>query len=441
MTRVSQSAVFATATLLAAFAVPGHANSVFTNNGGTGLWSDSSNWNGGNVADNGEVAQINPAGVEVDTAFTISRLQNSFGTQTQRIRGNGTLTIDTNAGSATQALVNVAGNAGGLMEVDTNVVVDNSQGAFSVIRNNNSGNNVLEFGDESTLTLNTNAEIQQGVGGAIQFNGAIAGGGNLRVLHNNVSFGATSDNSAFTGELVVQGNADLTVDTAAGNTFFGGSKLQVNGNATLTLNGEQVIANTPLIGFGGSPTLNLNVNSNQAFGNIALSGGNLNLTLGNGVTDLDFLPSAAFAWNGGLNIDNFTPGVVGFGFDGGLTAQQIGLITIDGNAPASPLSLNEDGRLISGLIAGLLGDYDESGQVEQGDLNLVLNNWGTNRTFEDPGGTAFSTSLVDQEELNLVLNNWGSASVPNFEGSALPEPAAALAVLGLVGTCLRRRIA
>ncbi|MEM8494409.1 MAG: hypothetical protein AAF663_03370, partial [Planctomycetota bacterium] len=192
-------------------------------------------------------------------------------------------------------------------------------------------------------------------------------------------------------------------------------------------------------GFGGSPTLNLNVNSNQAFGNIALSGGNLNLTLGNGVTDLDFLPSAAFAWNGGLNIDNFTPGVVGFGFDGGLTAQQLGLITIDGSAPASPLSLNDDGKLISGLIAGLLGDYDESGQVEQGDLNLVLNNWGTNRTFDDPGGTAFSTSLVDQEELNLVLNNWGSSSVPSFEGSALPEPAAAVAVLGLVGVCLRRR--
>lgn len=117
----------------------------FTNNGGTGLWSDPNNWTNSLIGDNGEVAQINPAGAEVDSGsnFTISLLQNSFGTTTQRIRGVGTLTIDTNAAAATLAIANVAGNAGGNMNVDTNVVINNSQGAFSVIRNNNSANNVL----------------------------------------------------------------------------------------------------------------------------------------------------------------------------------------------------------------------------------------------------------------------------------------------------------
>ncbi|MEM1026505.1 MAG: hypothetical protein AAGJ38_00300 [Planctomycetota bacterium] len=89
----------------------------------------------------------------------------------------------------------------------------------------------------------------------------------------------------------------------------------------------------------------------------------------------------------------------------------------------------------------LQGDYNDSGAVEQGDLNLVLNNWGNTRTFADPGGTVFSTGNVDQEELNLVLNNWGNASVaPNFKGSAVPEPTAAtLSLMIGIPLALRRR--
>lgn len=92
------------------------------------------------------------------------------------------------------------------------------------------------------------------------------------------------------------------------------------------------------------------------------------------------------------------------------------------------------------LGGGLTGDYDDDGQVAQGDLNLVLNNWGSEAPF-DPNGDAFSDSLVNQEELNRVLNNWGSSSAPSFSGSAVPEPASliGLGVLGLAA--LRRRVA
>ncbi|MEM1098241.1 MAG: hypothetical protein AAGH92_05575 [Planctomycetota bacterium] len=90
---------------------------------------------------------------------------------------------------------------------------------------------------------------------------------------------------------------------------------------------------------------------------------------------------------------------------------------------------------------GLLGDYDDSGQVEQTDLNLVLNSWGGPRTFTDPTGTPFATANVDQEELNRVLNNWGASSAPSFAGSAVPEPGlAGVATAFLVaGAGLRRR--
>ncbi|MEM1028184.1 MAG: hypothetical protein AAGJ38_08880 [Planctomycetota bacterium] len=96
---------------------------------------------------------------------------------------------------------------------------------------------------------------------------------------------------------------------------------------------------------------------------------------------------------------------------------------------------------VGGLIdaAALAGDFDSSGSVEQGDLNLVLTNWGTNRTFED-GVTTFASDNVDQEELNVVLTNWGSSGpAPSFEGFAVPEPGALAVLSGLAVAGLRRR--
>ncbi|MEM9752353.1 MAG: PEP-CTERM sorting domain-containing protein, partial [Planctomycetota bacterium] len=87
---------------------------------------------------------------------------------------------------------------------------------------------------------------------------------------------------------------------------------------------------------------------------------------------------------------------------------------------------------------GLIGDYDDDGQVAQGDLNLVLNNWGEDAPF-DPNGEAFTTGTVDQEELNRVLNNWGSTSAPSFERSAVPEPASFALLSGLALAFRRRR--
>ncbi|MEM1445529.1 MAG: cyanophycinase [Planctomycetota bacterium] len=84
------------------------------------------------------------------------------------------------------------------------------------------------------------------------------------------------------------------------------------------------------------------------------------------------------------------------------------------------------------------GDFDASGSVEQSDLNLVLNNWGSVRgAWSNTGG--LSTDTVDQEELNRVLNHWGSSASPDFsDGLAIPEPNAAAALPGLL--LLRRRL-
>ncbi|MEM8782565.1 MAG: hypothetical protein AAGE65_06855 [Planctomycetota bacterium] len=91
------------------------------------------------------------------------------------------------------------------------------------------------------------------------------------------------------------------------------------------------------------------------------------------------------------------------------------------------------------MAAGLTGDYNGSGAVEQGDLNLVLNNWEQARPF-DSVGDPLTTPTVDQEELNRVLNNWGASVAPSFAGFDVPEPGIwTVAFVGLSGMVTRWR--
>jgi len=89
---------------------------------------------------------------------------------------------------------------------------------------------------------------------------------------------------------------------------------------------------------------------------------------------------------------------------------------IDGISPVSAIL----------QLGGVTGDYDNSGQTEQGDLDLVLLHWG-----DDVAGLPASwvnqrptTGQVDQEELDSVLLNWGAGASPNNGAAAVPEPSA-----------------
>ncbi|MEM7578018.1 MAG: hypothetical protein AAF328_11170 [Planctomycetota bacterium] len=100
------------------------------------------------------------------------------------------------------------------------------------------------------------------------------------------------------------------------------------------------------------------------------------------------------------------------------------------------------------LFNALPGDFDGDGLVAQGDLNLVLSNWGTDPaqagTIDDFVITAMLDGLVDQGELNAVLNHWGDATPPDLSGATVPEPAGAFALLLFSfirprRACVRRR--
>lgn len=87
----------------------------------------------------------------------------------------------------------------------------------------------------------------------------------------------------------------------------------------------------------------------------------------------------------------------------------------------------------------LAGDFNGDGRVEQGDLNLVLNNWGEARG-DWQNAVGFASPGVDQEELNAVLNNWGAANAPSLDGFAVPEPGVGTLVLSGWAVLRRRRL-
>ncbi|WP_432798448.1 hypothetical protein [Poriferisphaera sp. WC338] len=104
--------------------------------------------------------------------------------------------------------------------------------------------------------------------------------------------------------------------------------------------------------------------------------------------------------------------------------------------------------LFTDLYVYIDGDYDGDGLVAQGDLSLVLQNWGVDTDANGiPAGWDYGdpTGTVDQNELSLVLQNWGNTfgstvapanlTAPVF---TIPEPVSAL-VFGLGSLALIRR--
>ncbi|MEM7578071.1 MAG: hypothetical protein AAF328_11440 [Planctomycetota bacterium] len=92
------------------------------------------------------------------------------------------------------------------------------------------------------------------------------------------------------------------------------------------------------------------------------------------------------------------------------------------------------------LLPAQAGDFDGSGTVEQGDLNLVLNNWGSSDLAGLDGWVSQRPVLgqVDQGELNIVLNNWGSSLPPSMSSNGVPEPIGC-GTVALVGLAMLRR--
>jgi len=316
---------------------------------GSGDWSDTNKWSGGNVPDtSGENAYFSGIGnaINMDADFLAGAIRANFGAQggINTLSGPGTLTVNGNAANVL-GFANQAGGSGGTLILNGNMVVNNTPGGvnnFTQVRNDNSAGNATVFDTGSTLTVNTPLVALTGIGGTISFNGTLASSASyLAIQANNVSFGVGHNSSGFGQNIFFWGsNRKLAVD--GGTVLATGLRFESQGlNNELELNGANAI-NGANLSITANNSMLLDVNSSQAnMGTITL-GLNTTLTidLQAGVTDLFFANSSANSWSGLVNITGFQEGVIKFGSDAsGLTSGQLALI--DGGI----YSLTESGYL------------------------------------------------------------------------------------------------
>jgi hypothetical protein len=152
------------------------------------------------------------------------------------------------------------------------------------------------------------------------------------------------------------------------------------------------------------------------------------------------LSVSSLEW-GGIFQNDGTMGTAGTDFLTGLIAQ-------DDSGGASTNFYGFAGSA-SGGGDGITGDYDATGQVAQGDLDLVLLNWGKTvppDTLPAEWVNQRPTGLIGQAALDPELLNWGNTSGSGAvlgAASTVPEPAT-IALFGLafvaVAGLKRRRV-
>ena len=338
----------------------------WTGGGTNDFWSNSANWSGsGNIPDaNDEVARylgFPDVDINVNSNFTINSYLDGFdgaGNKTT-FSGTGVLTIDRNSTGFGAGVTNATGNAGGTLNFSADVTIDNTGGGTTSVLNTNSAGNTTEFATGGTLTLNTILETRSNnAGSSHQFNGTLAGGANLVLSSDNVSFGSGHDSSGYSAQVVFNPNSKLAIDGGTVLNSNANSRFQINGsNAELELNAANAI-NDAGMSIAATNSFTLDVNANQQnMGFLNLGAGSLTLDLSAGVTDLWFSDSDTFDWTGGsIVISGFKENTIRFGTNAtGLTQNQ--LDQIDGGI----YELTSQGYLtipetsVSALLVGVSG--------------------------------------------------------------------------------------
>ena len=333
-------------------------NNDFNNNGGDFLWSNPANWSENAIPTSANTVRL-PLLLEslVNQDFTVLKVQTTSatgGSSTAEIKkavvaGTNTLTVDAGTANGIGIQNNSANNVD--FSFKGKVIINNSSAGFTKMNNANGANNSITFEENSELTLQTGLDLANGSGGDnFNFNGTITGSANLRLTGATINtFGSTSSNPNYTGQIVFTGSSQLIVNTADNNEFYNGEKIQVNANnASVVLNGENVFGGG--VSIGGANTFGFSANKNQnSMKTVTFTGaGTLNMTIDNSVTTLSFENSSEATWEAGsaLNITNYQEGVVRFGTDNtGLTSDQLTKIVVDGVSDS--VGLNSDGYLVN----------------------------------------------------------------------------------------------
>ncbi len=238
------------------------------------------------------------------------------------------------------------------------------------------------------------------------------------------------------GTLTADSNGEISVFVDDTGTADGDDRTWYDGvsyssgaiapaSATMTIDGDLTL--------NAGSTLSLDIASPTILDSLIV-GGTLNA---GGTLDVNLEPGETLEAGDAFDLLDFASATGSFAFD---------LPTLTTGLTWDTSSILIDGILSVLGPAGIFGDYNDSGQVEQGDLDFVLQNWGDTDISDVAGWVNFAglpgggiDGQVEQTELDLVLTNWGDTTAPDFAGSSVPEPTS-LVILGLSGAlALRRR--
>ncbi len=384
------------------FAMPVQAIN-WAGSGGNNLWSTPGNWADDNVPDNNteSAAFVGAANVaiNVDTNFTIQYYADGYGGAgfTNTLYGAGDLTIDRGL-NYYPCILNATGPDGGTLRLNCDLIITNSAGGATLVRNDNSSGNVTVFDSYCDLTINTTLQTSQGAGGSILFNNTFSSSlANLVIGSDNVVFGADHSSSSFGRDIVFNANSKLAVD--GGTVLAAFRKFQVNGtDSELELNSENAL-NGPNVIVSGSSDFLIDINAAQDdIGYLKFYDGIVTLDLDAAVTNVvAFDDSSAQTWGtGGVVISNFMPNIIRFGTDAnGLTSSQLASFSAyDVNGiEVSDLAIDSSGYLtgtVTPPAASPIGDID---------LELINGGDDVTITWSSTGGDSYSVSntadLVD----------------------------------------------
>lgn len=392
-------------------------NNDFNNQGGDFIWSNPANWSQNAIPLPENTVRLPIlAESQVDQPFTVTKVQTVFATSnanpgsTVPLAGSSILTIDAGANNF-NAIENVSNNDAKLT-FKGNVTIDNSAGGFTQMRNLNGTENTIEFGEESLLTINTNLASIFGASPFFNFNGTITGSANLRLGPNTIStFGSTSSNPDWDGQLVFQANATAVVNAADNNEFFNGEKIQVNGsNSSIEINGENTFNSGVTVGANHNFTFTVNKSQNAMTKILLPVSGTLNLVIGEDVELLHFQDTEEIEWGEGtLNIVGYEEGVIRFGTDNtALTAEQLAQINADNGDEA--VALDSEGFLVNESSLSVVG-FDNQ-KVNPILISTISTNY---LNFTEPQNAIQVIDLNGKVLVNQKLNNELSIDISSLQ--------------------------
>jgi len=336
----------------------------FNNGAGNHLWSDAGNWSNGKPNALNAVVVIKSDKVIIDENVTIGWLKKGkiTGTKYNTVITNCNNEAACNAndkiltfsgkgtGGNTLSVINL--EVGKDLKFDSHIkVLVEGNDTFEGFKINEAGTASITFGANSTLELEQNIKITNHIGTRrFHFNGAVTGTGKIQIGGGgtNTEFGSTYNGANQNGIEIIGNNVAIVSNVADNGTFLAASKsITYSSNTTggaLTINGENTLKGN-IVTTNNAATLTVAKNQSGA-GTITMGAGDLNLTVGNNVNNLNFADCSGATWGANLVITGFTSGVLGFGQDAnGLTNAQLAKVNIGGATP----TLNASGKLIVAL--------------------------------------------------------------------------------------------